>query len=85
VRQKKSASSRKQRHCLGKSNRSGNDVGVPLGFPFNVVEKTRKVDDFYADVPCANFVADIEVCNPVLKECKCGGKVNESNHLFRRF
>ncbi|RHN56212.1 hypothetical protein MtrunA17_Chr5g0427011 [Medicago truncatula] len=44
-----------------------------------------KVDDFYADVPCANFVADVEVCKPVLKECKCDGKVNESNHLLSEF
>ncbi|KEH19578.1 hypothetical protein MTR_8g464210 [Medicago truncatula] len=65
----------------GIANRSGNDVGVPPGFSFNLVNtlnfgnfsdggskaKTRKVDDFQA----------------VLKECKCGGKVNESNHLLK--
>ena len=93
---KRSASWRKQRHCVGIANRSGNDVGVPPGFSFNLVDtlnfgnfsdgcskaKTRKVDDFQADLPCENFVTDVKVCKPVLKECKCDGKVNESNNLL---
>jgi hypothetical protein len=63
VQQKRSASSRKHKARVGKANRSGNDVGVPPGFPPNIVDslsfakfcddgakpKTRKVDEFYAD------------------------------------
>ncbi|KAK2387266.1 serine/threonine-protein phosphatase 7 long form protein [Trifolium repens] len=63
VQRKRSASSRKQRANVGKANRSGNDVGVPPGFPPNLVDsltfaklcddgskpKTRKVEEFYAD------------------------------------
>ncbi|KAK2441320.1 serine/threonine-protein phosphatase 7 long form protein [Trifolium repens] len=63
VQQKRSAGSRKHKAHVGEANRSGNDVGVPPGFPPNLVDsltfakfcddgstpKTRKVDDFYAD------------------------------------
>ncbi|XP_024634659.1 uncharacterized protein [Medicago truncatula] len=107
VQKKRSASSRKHRVCVGKDNISGNDVGVPPGFPPNLVDtlifgkfcyngsktKTRKVADFYADVPYENAVhnclkadenidADVEDCKPMLAEYKCGGKIHESKHLL---
>ncbi|GAU20521.1 hypothetical protein TSUD_130790 [Trifolium subterraneum] len=109
VRRKRSTSSRKHRLHVGKFNTSGNDAGVPPGFPPNVVDtlnfgkfcdegleiKTRKVEDFYADVPAKNSVlncltddeindADVEVCKSVLEEYKCGGKVHESKNLLNR-
>ncbi|CAJ2639719.1 unnamed protein product [Trifolium pratense] len=76
--------SRTHRGHVGKANRSGNDVGVPPGFPPNLVDtlvfdnfcddcsqtKIGNVDDFYADVPCENFVP------------KCGCKIHGSKHLL---
>ncbi|CAI8596559.1 unnamed protein product [Vicia faba] len=70
VQRKRSASSRKHRTHVGKANRRGNDIGVPPGFPPNLIDtlifgkfcydgsknKTRKVDDLYADVPYENSV-----------------------------
>ncbi|XP_058782321.1 uncharacterized protein LOC131656691 [Vicia villosa] len=70
VQRKRSASSRKHRTDVGKANRSGNDIGVPPGFPPNLVDtlcfgkfyydclqnKTRKVDYLYADVSYKNSV-----------------------------
>jgi len=72
VQQKRSASPRKNTPHVGKANISGNDVGVPPGFPTNCVEtlifgnfcddgsktKTRKVDNLDADVPNKNSVHD---------------------------
>ncbi|CAK8565543.1 unnamed protein product [Lathyrus sativus] len=68
VQRKRSESSRKHRTDVGKANRSDNDIGVPPGFPPNLVDtlmfgkfcydgsktKSRKVDDLYADVPYQN-------------------------------
>ncbi|KAK2387318.1 serine/threonine-protein phosphatase 7 long form protein [Trifolium repens] len=51
VRQKRNASSKIHRPCAGKSNRSGNDVSGSKS-------KTRKVDDFHADVPNENSVSN---------------------------
>ncbi|WJX55765.1 hypothetical protein P8452_41498 [Trifolium repens] len=64
MKRKRSASSRKHRRYVGKA-KSSNDVGVPPGFPPNLVDtlnfgkfcddgsntKTRKVVDLYADDP----------------------------------
>jgi len=53
VKRKRSESSRKHRPHLGKTNRSSNDVGVPPGFPPNLVDllKYRK---FCHDVPAGS-------------------------------
>jgi hypothetical protein len=72
VRKKRSLGSRKRRLFVGKDNGSGNYVGVPPGFPPNLVEsltfgkfcdvgsktKTRMVDEFYDDVHYENSVHD---------------------------
>ncbi|XP_045822339.1 uncharacterized protein LOC123915241 [Trifolium pratense] len=89
VQQKRSASSRKRRAHVGKANRSGNEVGVPPGFPPNLADsltfakfcddgskpKTRKVDEFYADVHHENSVHNC------LSQCCSGSSEYHGNIL----
>ncbi|XP_045822340.1 uncharacterized protein LOC123915242 [Trifolium pratense] len=96
VQRKRSASSRKHRAHVGNANRSGNDVGVPPGFPPNLVDsltfakfcddgskpKTRKVEEFYADVHHENSVPD---CSQMTKHntvIPCI-YVEDSNHVSK--
>ncbi|XP_027190347.1 uncharacterized protein [Cicer arietinum] len=88
--------------------KSGNDPDVPPGFPPKLVDtltfgkfcvddsksKTRKADDFYANVHSKNFVhnglkavENIDVdedCKPLLEEYKCGCTSNQCKHLFNQ-
>ncbi|PNY11397.1 serine/threonine-protein phosphatase, partial [Trifolium pratense] len=81
VRRKRSASLRKHRLHVVKFNTSGNDVGVPPGFPPNLVDtlncgkfcddeglkiKTRKVEDLYADVPAKNSVLNCLIDDEII-------------------
>ncbi|KAK2387270.1 serine/threonine-protein phosphatase 7 long form protein [Trifolium repens] len=96
VRKKRSPGSRKHRPFVGKAIGSGNDVGVPLGFPPNLVDsltfakfcddgskpKTRMVDDFYADVDHENFAPD---CSQMTKHNTFDPSiyVEDSNHVSK--
>jgi hypothetical protein len=96
LRKKRSPGSRKHRPFVGKANGSGNDDGVPPGFPPNIVEslnfgkfcddgsktKTRKVNEFYADVHHENSVPD---CSQMTKHNTVIPSiyVEDSNHVSK--
>jgi len=80
MKRKRSAISRRHRSHVGQSNRSGIDVGVPPGFPPNLVD-ALVFGNFCDDVPAENSAHDcveaegnidapavsFEDCKPVLK------------------
>ncbi|XP_058782356.1 uncharacterized protein LOC131656750 [Vicia villosa] len=96
VQKKRSPSSRKHRPCVGKLSRSFNEVGVPPGFPPNLVDFLNFGNFCYEPASenstreCAKsdenidgpFISAEHYQPDVLKEYKCGGIIHESDHLI---
>jgi hypothetical protein len=81
VRQKRNASPKIHRPCAGKSNRSGNAVSGSKS-------KTRKVDDFHADVPIENSVSNCLIADEnidVNGSKEAGMKISETQGENRRY
>ncbi|KAL5077616.1 hypothetical protein RYX36_016600 [Vicia faba] len=95
VQKKRSPSSRKHRACVGKFNRNSNEVGVPPGFPPNLVDCLNFGNFCYGPTSenstrdCAKSDENIdgasvsdENCKPVSKEYRRESIIHESDHLI---